>query len=61
MYTAYCTRVLLQLRTEAAYLYDAVWLYAKTAHKILEHGGDIRNGTHIIESLINTTYKSMSD
>ncbi|XP_056019225.1 receptor-type guanylate cyclase Gyc76C-like isoform X2 [Ostrea edulis] len=47
-----------RLRTEAAYLYDAVWLYAKTAHKILEHGGDIRNGTHIIESLINTTYKS---
>lgn len=49
---------ILQLRTEAAYLYDAVWLYARTAHKILEQGGDIRNGTLIIENLINVTYKS---
>lgn len=47
-----------RLRTEAAYLYDAVWLYARTAHKILEQGGDIRNGTLIIENLINVTYKS---
>ncbi|XP_062588637.1 receptor-type guanylate cyclase Gyc76C-like [Saccostrea cucullata] len=47
-----------RLRTEAAYLYDAVWLYARSAHKILEQGGDIRNGTKIIENLINTTYKS---
>jgi hypothetical protein len=42
----------------AAYLYDAVMLYAKAAHKLIESGGEITNGTAIIHSLLNQTYES---
>ena len=34
------------------YTYDAVKLYAMAAHKVLEHNGDIRNGTKIVETII---------
>ncbi|XP_048763359.2 receptor-type guanylate cyclase Gyc76C-like [Ostrea edulis] len=43
----------------AAYLYDAVILYAKAAHKLIESGGEITNGTAIIHSLLNQTYESI--
>lgn len=43
----------------AAYLYDAVILYAKAAHHLLLEGGEITNGTAIIHSLLNQSYESM--
>lgn len=43
----------------AAYLYDAVILYAKAAHQLLLEGGEITNGTAIIHSLLNQSYESM--
>lgn len=43
----------------AAYLYDAVILYAKAAHHLLLEGGEITNGTAIIHSLLNQSYESI--
>lgn len=43
----------------AAYLFDAVILYAKAAHHLLLEGGEITNGTAIIHSLLNQSYESM--
>lgn len=48
----------LQLRPEAAYLYDAVHLYAKALCDVLDGGGDPRNGSAIIESIKGRTYVS---
>ena len=36
---------------EAVYIYDAVKLYALAAHEILEHDGDPRNGTKVVETI----------
>ena len=36
---------------EAVYIYDAVKLYALAAHDILEHNGDPKNGTKIVETI----------
>ena len=36
---------------EAVYIYDAVKLYALAAHDILEHDGDPKNGTKIVETI----------
>ncbi|XP_059481353.1 guanylate cyclase 32E-like isoform X2 [Neocloeon triangulifer] len=47
-----------KLRPEAAYLYDAVQLYAKALCDVLDGGGDPRNGTAIIESIKGRTYVS---
>ena len=47
-----------QLKPEAAYLYDAVWLYAKAVDQVLEDGLDYRNGTLVIDKIKHTTYKS---
>jgi guanylate cyclase, other len=46
------------LRPEAAYLYDAVQLYAKALCDVLDGGGDPRNGSAIIESIKGRTYVS---
>ncbi|KAH9502488.1 Guanylate cyclase 32E [Bulinus truncatus] len=43
---------------EAAYLYDAVLLYAKVVHDVIETGGDPRDGRAIIQRIRGTTYKS---
>ncbi|XP_019756658.1 guanylate cyclase 32E isoform X2 [Dendroctonus ponderosae] len=48
----------LQIRAEAAYLYDAVHVYAKALMKVMDSGGDPRNGTAIVEAMKNTHYKS---
>lgn len=40
----------------AAYLYDAVILYAKAAHQHLEEGGEITNGTAIIQKILGSNY-----
>ena len=45
------------LRREAAYLYDAVNLYAWSLNQTLLAKEDPRNGTRIIERLKNHSYK----
>jgi len=47
-----------QVPIYAAYLYDAVNLYAHALDEVLQEGGNIRNGTAIIEKVIGRTYKS---
>lgn len=42
-----------------AHLYDAVHVYAKAATKVLAAGGDLRNGTAIMEHIYNSTYRSL--
>ncbi|KAL8614638.1 hypothetical protein ACOMHN_037490 [Nucella lapillus] len=46
------------IRPEAAYLYDAVWLYARAADAVLREGKDLYDGKEIISHVINQTYKS---
>lgn len=47
-----------QIRAEAAYLYDAVHLYARALIKILESNENPKNGTNIIDSIKGTSYVS---
>ena len=47
-----------QLRPEAAYLYDAVNLYARALAEVLDVGGDPRNGSAIFEAIRGRTYVS---
>ena len=47
---------ILSPRREAAFLYDAVKLYAKSLKESLENGEDVFNGTRIIERLKNRSY-----
>ena len=63
MFCVYCIYIYshqhyIQLRPEAAYLYDAVWLYAKALHQAITEGKDYRNGTTIINMIKEKTYKS---
>lgn len=48
----------LQISAEAAYLYDAVHLYAKALIKVLRQGDRPRNGTAIIEAIKGSKYRS---
>ena len=43
---------------EAGYLYDAVWLYANAAHKILEAKGYASDGRAIFQELRGREYLS---
>ncbi|CAL1527410.1 unnamed protein product, partial [Lymnaea stagnalis] len=43
---------------EAAYLYDAVLLYAKVIHEIIEDGNDTRDGKAVIGKIRGISYKS---
>lgn len=47
-----------QIRAEAAYLYDAVHLYAKALIKVLEMGENPRNGSAIINAVKGVKYMS---
>lgn len=47
-----------QIRAEAAYLYDAVHLYARALIKILESNENPKNGTAIIDYIKGTSYSS---
>ncbi|XP_038109583.1 guanylate cyclase 32E isoform X3 [Culex quinquefasciatus] len=47
-----------QIRAEAAYLYDAVHLYANALLRVLLDGGNPRNGTAIIEAIKGRAYMS---
>ena len=42
----------------AAYLYDAVRLYAKAVNDTLRDGGHIKNGSDIISKIRSSTYRS---
>ena len=47
----------LEVAKEAAYLYDAVLLYAISVKKIVQEKlGDVYNGSLVIENIINQTY-----
>lgn len=48
----------MQIRAEAAYLYDAVHLYAKGIIGVLKMGGSPRNGSLIIEQIKGQQYLS---
>lgn len=47
-----------QIRPEAAFLYDAIHLYAGALLNALREGQNPRNGTYIIASIKNTHYHS---
>ncbi|KAJ8981644.1 hypothetical protein NQ317_000872 [Molorchus minor] len=47
-----------RIRAEAAFLYDAVHLYARALMKVMNNGGNPRNGTAIIDAMKETHYKS---
>jgi len=49
---------LCQLPVEAAYLYDAVWIYARAAHALVARGYDPSDGRRIIDRIKGITYKS---
>lgn len=48
----------IQIRAEAAYLYDAVHLYARTLIKMLESNENPKNGTAFIDYIKGTSYLS---
>lgn len=48
----------IQIRAEAAYLYDAVHLYANALERVLTAGGNPRNGTAIVNAIKGSTYLS---
>jgi hypothetical protein len=50
-----------KVRPEAAYLYDAVWIYARAAHAVLNAGLDPSNGTLVMDYIKGTTYRSELD
>lgn len=52
------SHLLSQISAEAAYLYDAVLLYAKALIKVLRQGDRPRNGTAIIEAIKGSKYRS---
>ncbi|XP_022917688.1 guanylate cyclase 32E [Onthophagus taurus] len=47
-----------EIGSDAAYLYDAVHIYAKALTAVMDSGGDVLNGTAIINSIKKTRYKS---
>ena len=50
----------LQPKREAAYLYDAVLLYAQVLHDVITEGGDFRSGREIIDRVKGRVYQSES-
>ena len=43
----------IQVPIDAAFLYDAVKMYAEAAHVVIEAGGDLRDGQEIVRTIIN--------
>lgn len=50
--------IVLQIQPEAAYLYDAVHIYAHAVVNILNGGGNPYNGTAILNAIKGCRYKS---
>jgi len=48
----------LQISVEAAYLYDAVHLYARCVLEAIESGDDPKNGTAAMAKFAGSHYKS---
>jgi atrial natriuretic peptide receptor A len=48
----------LQIRAEAAYLYDAVNLYAHAVLDLLDRSENPRNGTALINAIKGRNYRS---
>lgn len=48
----------LQVTVYAAYLYDAVYLYARAADKVVKEKKNITDGTAIMEKIRGTSYNS---
>lgn len=48
----------LQIRAEAAYLYDAVNLYAQAVLDLLDRSENPRNGTALINAIMGRNYRS---
>ncbi|XP_012940370.1 receptor-type guanylate cyclase Gyc76C [Aplysia californica] len=46
------------IRPEAAYLYDAVLMYARVVHEIIQEGGNSRDGRGVIGRIQGRSYKS---
>lgn len=44
---------------QAAYLYDAVMIYARALTEIFQNNEDPRNGTAILQRIINRSYHSI--
>lgn len=44
---------------QAAYLYDAVMIYARALTEVFENGDDPRNGSAILGRIINRSYSSV--
>ena len=40
----------------AAYLYDAVILYAKAVNQVLKEGGNLTDGKAIIDKILDSNY-----
>lgn len=58
LYLQYVIVFLCKISTEAAYLYDAVHIYARALSKVLDAGDDPYNGTAIIHHAKKYYYKS---
>lgn len=51
--------ILVKVPYHAAFLYDAVMIYARAATEELEANGSIRNGTNVFQHIKNTRYTSV--
>jgi len=46
------------MKPETAYLYDAVWLYAKAVHECIAQGLDYNDGVIVINKIKRRSYRS---
>lgn len=46
------------IRAEAAFLYDAVHVYARALNETLKNGGNPRNGRTLVATILGTSYRS---
>ena len=49
----------MQISIFASYLYDAVMIYARALHEVIQADGSARNGSAIFERIRDRTFKSM--
>ena len=52
--------IVLQITVYAAYLYDAVMLWAQAADNHTRSGGSIRDGQAVIQKILGINYESMT-
>lgn len=49
----------MQVPIQAAYLYDAVIIYARALTELLRENRDPKNGTAVLERILNRSYTSI--